>query len=171
MGKINYCSYCNKTGENVVVYKMFLQNVDETILNNFFAGYIGGVENNFDKCPFCKNEIKKLDIETSDILLTGKASNYNRQLLDAMVDLHEKDIIEYELKMSQFRNLVEQQKQIKEESESKTKNESHIHCPYCNSTNINKISAIKKSASIIGFGILSKKIGKQWHCNNCKSDF
>lgn len=46
-----------------------------------------------------------------------------------------------------------------------------VHCPYCNSTNVNKISGTKKAASIIGFGILSNKIGKQWHCNSCKSDF
>ena len=46
-----------------------------------------------------------------------------------------------------------------------------VRCPYCNSTNVNKISGTKKAASIIGFGILSNKIGKQWHCNNCKSDF
>lgn len=46
-----------------------------------------------------------------------------------------------------------------------------VHCPYCNSTNVNKLSSTKKAMSIIGFGILSNKIGKQWHCNNCKSDF
>lgn len=46
-----------------------------------------------------------------------------------------------------------------------------VHCPYCNSTNVNRISSTKKVMSIIGFGILSNKIGKQWHCNNCKSDF
>ena len=46
-----------------------------------------------------------------------------------------------------------------------------VHCPYCNSTNVNRISSTKKAMSVIGFGILSNKIGKQWHCNNCKSDF
>ena len=46
-----------------------------------------------------------------------------------------------------------------------------VYCPYCNSTNVNKISGTKKAMSIIGFGILSNKIGKQWHCNSCKSDF
>lgn len=46
-----------------------------------------------------------------------------------------------------------------------------VHCPYCNSTDVRKISSTKKAASIIGFGILSNKIGKQWHCNSCKSDF
>ena len=50
-------------------------------------------------------------------------------------------------------------------------NSTAVHCPYCNSTNVNRISSTKKAMSIIGFGILSNKIGKQWHCNNCKSDF
>lgn len=45
------------------------------------------------------------------------------------------------------------------------------HCPYCRSTNIKKISGTSRAASVIGFGILSKKIGKQWYCNNCKSYF
>lgn len=49
--------------------------------------------------------------------------------------------------------------------------QSQVRCPYCNSTNVKKISSTKKAMSIIGFGILSNKIGKQWHCNNCKSDF
>ena len=44
-------------------------------------------------------------------------------------------------------------------------------CPYCHSTSIKKISAASRTASVIGFGIFSKKIGKQWHCNNCGSDF
>ena len=50
--------------------------------------------------------------------------------------------------------------------ESKT-----VSCPICNSTNVKKISATSRASSAIMFGIFSKKIGKQWHCNNCKSDF
>ena len=41
-------------------------------------------------------------------------------------------------------------------------------CPMCGSTNISKISTISRATSIIGFGILSNKIGKQWQCNNPK---
>lgn len=86
-----------------------------------------------------------------------------------MIELHDKDIIEYELKMSQFRAQVEQIN-VTEKMKKET-TVSQVRCPYCNSTNVNKISALSKSASIIGFGILSKKIGKQWHCNDCKSNF
>lgn len=41
-------------------------------------------------------------------------------------------------------------------------------CPMCGSTNIQKISTLNRATSIIGLGILSKKIGKQWQCNNPK---
>ena len=46
-----------------------------------------------------------------------------------------------------------------------------VRCPFCNTTNVKKISGTSKAISIFGLGILSNKIGKQWHCNNCKSDF
>ena len=41
-------------------------------------------------------------------------------------------------------------------------------CPMCGSTNISKISTLSRASSVIGFGILSKKIGKHWQCNNPK---
>lgn len=59
----------------------------------------------------------------------------------------------------------------KSERASKNSAVKKVHCPYCSSTNVSRISTVKKSASILSFGILSNKIGKQWHCNNCKSDF
>lgn len=42
------------------------------------------------------------------------------------------------------------------------------HCPNCNSTNIQPISGTKRIGSILAFGILSKNIGKQFECRNCK---
>lgn len=46
-----------------------------------------------------------------------------------------------------------------------------ITCPYCNSTNCKKLGAISRGVSFGLFGFGSGKIGKQWHCNDCKSDF
>lgn len=47
-----------------------------------------------------------------------------------------------------------------------------VQCPYCKSTNTNKIGTMSKVASIAVFGIFAaSKVEKQWHCNNCKSDF
>lgn len=45
-------------------------------------------------------------------------------------------------------------------------------CPYCNSYKIEKISNISKAANVAAFGVFAMgKITKQWHCNDCKSDF
>lgn len=46
-----------------------------------------------------------------------------------------------------------------------------VQCPYCHSTKTNKISVLSRSMSVGLFGFGSSKIGKQWHCENCKSDF
>ena len=46
-----------------------------------------------------------------------------------------------------------------------------VECPYCNSTNVKKISGTSRAISALAFGFASKKIGKQWHCNKCGSDF
>ena len=46
-----------------------------------------------------------------------------------------------------------------------------IECPYCHSTNTHKLSIISRGTSTLMFGLASSKIGKQWHCNKCGSDF
>ena len=46
-----------------------------------------------------------------------------------------------------------------------------ITCPYCQSTDTKKISAGSRWLSTGLFGLASGKVGKQWHCNKCKSDF
>lgn len=46
-----------------------------------------------------------------------------------------------------------------------------VTCSYCGSTNVKKISFTSRTISTGLFGLGSKKIGKQWHCNNCGSDF
>ena len=47
-----------------------------------------------------------------------------------------------------------------------------VRCPYCNSYKVEKISTASKIGSIALFGIFAAgKVSKQWHCNNCKSDF
>ena len=70
------------------------------------------------------------------------------------------------------------QKRIRKSEESRINEyqqkylaEHNIHCPYCNSTNIRKISTVNRAVSVGMFGLASKKLGKQWHCNSCGSDF
>ena len=47
-----------------------------------------------------------------------------------------------------------------------------IKCPYCNSTNTRKITTASKVGKVALFGIFAiGKTSKEWHCNDCKSDF
>ena len=46
-----------------------------------------------------------------------------------------------------------------------------ITCPYCKSTNTKKLSSLSRALSAGFFGLGSSKIGNQWHCNSCGSDF
>ena len=82
-----------------------------------------------------------------------------------MIELHDKNIIEYELKMSQFRAQVNVQNEINQQSKQQS---NQPKCPTCGSTNIRKIGTGERVASVVGFGIFSKKINKTWKCNNCK---
>ncbi len=62
-------------------------------------------------------------------------------------------------------------KKLKAEMDQKIAAKSNAKCPYCNSTNTKKISTLSRMGSFATFGFAGKKVGKQWHCNNCKSGF
>lgn len=53
----------------------------------------------------------------------------------------------------------------------KTNEANGITCPYCKSMNCSKIGTMSRGLSFGLFGFGSSKVGKQWHCNNCKSNF
>lgn len=89
----------------------------------------------------------------------------NSELCNLMINLKEKDIIEYNLKMSQFKSQLEQQKS------SKTQNDTTPRCPHCKSTNIKPISGLNRGASVAMMGIFSKKINKSFKCNACGGTF
>lgn len=48
----------------------------------------------------------------------------------------------------------------------------NAECPYCHSKNTKKISGLSKAGSVAIFGVFAVgKVSKQWHCNNCKSEW
>lgn len=40
-------------------------------------------------------------------------------------------------------------------------------CPTCSSNNVKRISETSKAISVAMFGLLSQKVKKRFHCNNC----
>lgn len=103
------------------------------------------------------------------IKLTMPCNDYNilthisiePKFIDSMVKLHDNNIIEYNLKMSQFKTQLEQQKSIK------TQNDAIPKCPHCGSADIKSISGLNRGVSIAMWGVFSKKINKSFECKNC----
>ena len=152
---IKFCKNCFKNKRSL------LSDINDEFYAGFMVCFDTAKMKNITKCPICGEEgLVEKPISEDDIEVLAKVSNYNRQLLDAMIELHDKDIIEYELKMSQFRAQVDGQNEIKRQSNVPK-------CPHCKSTNIAKISGTERAASIIGLGIFSKKINKSFKCEDC----
>ena len=128
------------------------------------CGYIHEGNSVPSSCPVCHN-INFLEYDFA-VLNSLKCS---QQLIEAMQKLKQTDIIEYELKMSQFRNQLDQ-KRVNERTQRQQLQQAQNQpkCPTCGSTNIRKISSSKKIAGAIGFGLLSKTARSQYECLDCK---
>lgn len=147
-----------------------------------------------DKCPQCGcpisiilNQINnKEDNSKTYCIINGEKKDvtyFVNKILDGswnedVLSFNIKLMNELDVSMLKFVKTVEQNngapaeyndKSIKEwKKKQEQKQELKPKCPMCGSTNIQKISNLNRTSSIIGFGILSKKIGKQWQCNNPK---
>lgn len=83
----------------------------------------------------------------------GQLSYYETQITDNDTDL----VVEHYTEEF-YKNMKKSQQQ-------------EIECPYCHSTNTKKISTFGRVFSTEFLGLGSGKVGKQWHCNKCNSDF
>lgn len=106
----------------------------------------------------CCNELLEFDTSTEYEKKCTKCGSKNLKFsinYDADTDLMNKKTPE--MSQAQFSNYMN--------------GKSTIQCPYCKSFDSKKISAGSRIVSTGLFGLGSSKIGKQWHCNSCKSDF
>ena len=160
-----FCSTCNKNGSNQM-YKL-VGNDKKAFQKGFI--YPSEIKSNNEYiCPYCNNKLVDTLITENEFDLIEDVSDSDRQFLEAMIELKKNDPIEYQLKMSQFKANLKQQEQV----QGSRAEENTIHCPYCNSTNVKKITTTSKAVHTAIFGIFSMgRNSKQWHCNDCKSDF
>ena len=112
----------------------------------------------------CNGNAIKCNISCADLITISHIANDN-DFFQAMIDLKEKDPIEYQLKMSQFRTQVQQQKQIERANSAASSNT--IKCPTCSSRNVKRISGMSKAAGAAMFGLFSKTAKSQFECENC----
>ena len=150
MERIKYCHSCAKTGANVYIGNK--KNYE------FAKGYLGGWDETLKNCPYCNSPVDDISITPDDFLDIRDASNYNRQFLEAMIKLHDEDIIEYETKMAQFRV---QAKQIREAEEREGEEEMRPKCPRCGSTSIATVNK--------GYSLLTGFLGSGTPMNVCQT--
>lgn len=117
-------------------------------------------EHNIHQEGNCNGNLIKVNLSYEDFIILCDISEDN-DFFQAMIDLKDRDIIEYNLKLSQFKSQLEQQKS------NRTQNDTTPSCPNCKSTNIKPISALNRGASIAVLGVFSKKINKSYECKNC----
>ena len=129
----------------------------EKIKDAFSSGYIDYLYDSAEKCRY-GHPIIMTSMPDDDFTILSKISD-STDFYDAMIKLHDDDIIEYELKMSQFRSQV----QAKEaEEERKKAEDSKPRCPKCGSTNI---TAGQRGYSFwTGFLGSNKTVNR---CSNC----
>ena len=160
---VKFCSVCNETKQNMdwcnnEKYKEFSK--------GFF--FVCVPKDGIEICPSCKQgKLVDSPLTFEEFELIDDVSDSNRQFLEAMIKLKQNDLIEYQLKLQQFKTQLQQQKLAKEQQESSKSTENVPKCPTCNSTNIEKISLTKKAVGGALFGLFSSDVRKTMHCKNC----
>lgn len=145
MKKIKYCKMCAEREKGTKEWGSY----ENTEFVRGFINYLN--DETVNKCPMCKNNLETVNISSDDFLTIRDASNCNRDLLFAMIKLHDEDPIEYELKMAQFREIAERKKA----------EDSKPRCPKCGSTSIATVNK--------GYSLLTGFLGSGKPMNVCQS--
>ena len=158
-----FCQHCVKTGENLCDTA---DPLETERAKNYFRGYFSE-DTNPNKCPYCGSKIIKINILTYDFYAIAEVSNYNSDFRDAMIELRQKDVIEYGLKMAEINRQLMLMDELEEKDDSNI-----LKCPYCNSKDLVRISELGKALKVGFFGLRgADDLGKTWECQNCGSKF
>lgn len=153
----------NEDEEFIGYIKGFIEPETYKYVNEYFpnvtvSSYKTDYKN--DICPFCKNHLVDTLISEDDFYVIGEYSNYNRDLLLAMIELRKKDVVEFETKMQPFRRDA---KRRAEESGRRTQeylaHKDEPKCPKCGSTSI--------TAGQRGYSLITGFIGSGKTVNRC----
>lgn len=130
--KVKLCKRCREHGHTII----------ET--NGYWIG--------FDICPIrdCSSELIDVNLDSDELKVLREVSK-DPNFIETMIELKEKDIIEFNLKISQFKS--QRNTQIKSKSLKP-------QCPKCNSTEIGVVNR--------GYSIVWGFIGSGKSMNACK---
>lgn len=140
-----------------------------------------------ESCPFCGCPIGSMNMdyycningikydlsELMDILPTVGDKDTDTHPLHLVGIIRDKTSLEWETAKKLVDIIIKTSKIPSEfNGEIEIKIESNkLRCPYCNSTNVHKITGTERAVSVIGLGLFSKKINKSFKCKNCGGTF
>lgn len=134
------------------------------------------ISNKSDKCIHCGYPFKKANM----CVLNGKETDLSFLLDESYSILYKvRDVIQLSnSSIDKVKPVVDKIVQTKEIPKvlnlpiQQAEEDNKPKCPICNSTDLSKISATKKAAKIVTFGIFGMgDNGKTWKCNKCGSKF
>lgn len=158
---------------NSVVYaymaEQFLRQKPE--FNKKYQEIIKERKNNWNKSSnkLIKNNIDKIYSSFNGEFFSWY-SDYLREQADPGILERERKQWEQEQKNLQIAHDMRKM-QAKIQLQQDLASGKRVVCPYCKSTNTEKISTVSRAVSVSLVGAASGKIGKQWHCKNCGSNF
>lgn len=136
----------------------FCRKCQEEKRENCPSGYYFGWKDSVVNCPNCGYPMVNINFPAQDLAIIEQISE-DVSFIEAMMNLRNKDIVEYNMKLSQFKAQLSQTKAVEESNKP--------HCPHCKSTKISKIGTGERVGSIAMWGIFSKKINKSFKCGSC----
>ena len=133
----------------------------DAVINGFIDFPINTTD--FSKCPHCGGKTIELSLTTDDWNILKDISTDSSFILE-MDKLKQSDIVDFNLKLSQFKANASAQQQP---TFSPQPQSSVPKCPTCGSTNIKKISGTKRWVTTGMFGLGSSNLGKTMQCGSC----
>lgn len=130
-------------------------------------------------CDYCNNIMQYIP---KQFLIGERGIALNKELEERFIDEYIKSSPEFDQYLFDhrdedlFKRRMENWAKLEHGKailEGKNKgNKFGVECPYCHATNVKKISTTSKAVHTAIFGFFSiGRNSKQWHCNNCNSDF
>lgn len=129
----------------------------------------------FEECVYCNTPLVNGLIEIDDLSTPEPHIMSDSEILEQYKD-YRKNIesqIGHELSDAEFLNGLKEGHRdslvlkTEKNNSSSTDKVNIPKCPTCQSTDIKKISTASKAGLVFLWGLLSQKVKKQWHCNNC----
>lgn len=147
---LHYCKKCGRLIQNSWNEDTFYCDCCKTITYPVPIDFLDGKTNVF----FKDNDVKQQFIEN----YVKTSPEFDQYLFDHREEILAKKSAEFNFKLAHGKAILEEQSK-------------RVKCTYCGSTNVKKIGLLNRAVSTELWGLGSKKIGKQFHCNNCGADF